>query len=199
VSQSLIPPEQQKLKPIEGGPSFTLSNRLSRLAWGAVWLLLFSWTPNSFHPWRRFLLKLFGAQMGPRAEVRGMARIWLPANLIMEEGALIGPRVNCYNQGVITLGKMALVSQGAHLCAGTHDPEDPDFPLLTKPIHIGAHAWVAADAFVGPGTVVGEGAVLGARGVAFGRLQPWTIYTGNPAKALRPRTKVIDLPGRARP
>jgi putative colanic acid biosynthesis acetyltransferase WcaF len=151
VSQSLIPPEQQKLKPKDGGPSFSLGNRLSRLAWGVVWLLLFSWTPNAFHPWRRFLLQLFGAQMGPRAEVRGTARVWLPANLVMEEGALIGPRVVCYNQGLITLSKKALVSQGAHLCAGTHNADDPDFPLIAKPIHIGAHAWVAADAFVGPG------------------------------------------------
>ena len=31
------------------------------------------------------------------------------------------------------------------------------------------------------------GAVLGARAVAFGELEPWTIYSGNPAKPIRRR------------
>jgi putative colanic acid biosynthesis acetyltransferase WcaF len=192
VPQSLIPVDEQKLKPKDGGPSFSVANRLTRLVWGIVWCLLFAWTPNVFHPWRRFLLRLFGAQMGHRAEVRGTARVWLPSNLIMEDGALIGPGVVCYNQGVITLGRKALVSQGVHLCAGTHDADHPDFPLIAKPIYIGAQAWVAADAFVGPGTVVGEGAVLGARGVAFGRLEPWTVYMGNPAKPFRRRSNLAQ-------
>jgi tetrahydrodipicolinate N-succinyltransferase len=56
-----------------------------------------------------------------------------------------------------------LVSQGVHLCAGTHDFDTPLFQLVAKPITIGAHAWVAAEAFVGPGTRVGEGAVVGHR------------------------------------
>ena len=33
----------------------------------------------------------------------------------------------------------------------------------------------------------GEGAVLGARGVAMRSLDPWTVYTGNPAVVLRKR------------
>lgn len=133
------------------------------------------------------LLRLFGARMGIRSDVRGSARVWLPANLHMADHALIGPEVSCYNQALISVGERALISQGAHLCAGTHNIDDPHFPLVTKPIHIGAHAWVAAEAFVGPGTTIGEGCVLGARAVAFGTLTPWTVYSGNPAVARRQR------------
>jgi putative colanic acid biosynthesis acetyltransferase WcaF len=91
------------------------------------------------------------------------------------------------------LGAYAVISQGAYLCAGTHDVDDPNFQLTTRPISIGERAWIAADAFVGPGVRVGEGAVLGARGVAFKDLEPWTIYAGNPALERRKRSV---LPGK---
>jgi putative colanic acid biosynthesis acetyltransferase WcaF len=107
----------------------------------------------------------------------------------MGEYANLAPEVNCYCMDKITLGDYASVSQGAHLCAGTHDIDDPHFQLVTMPIIIGPNAWVAAEAFVGPGVRIGEGAVLGARAVAFADLEPNMVYVGNPAKPLRRRSQ----------
>ncbi|WP_349509023.1 hypothetical protein [Neorhizobium sp. NCHU2750] len=87
----------------------------------------------------------------------------------------------------IEIGSYALVSQGAHLCGGTHDIDDPHFQLVAKPIVIGRNAWIAAEAFVGPGVTVGEGAVIGARAVAFRPVEPFAVYAGNPAKLNRMR------------
>ncbi|UWU72837.1 hypothetical protein N2602_30970 [Bradyrhizobium sp. NC92] len=89
---------------------------------------------------------------------------------------------------LISIEPFALVSQRAHLCAGTHDVDDPDFRLVTKPIHIGRNAWVAAEAFVGPGVTVPRNAVLGARAVAMKDLEEGKIYAGNPARLLRSRS-----------
>lgn len=172
---------------LRAGPSFTLANRVHRAVWQAVWFLFASWTPNAFRPWRRFLLKLFGAKLGHRSDVRGSARVWYPPNLLMGDCVLLGPHVNCYNMAPITLESWALVSQGAHLCAGTHDIRSAEFQLMARPITVGAKAWIAAEAFVGPGVTVGSGAVLGARGAAFSHLEPWTVYRGNPAVAIGPR------------
>ena len=176
--------------PSSGGPSFSLRNRLLRAAWIPVWCLGASWTPRQLHGWRRFLLRAFGARMAPGSDVRGSARVWYPPHLEMHADAVIGPRVNCYTMGPIVIGHHALVSQGAHLCAGTHDADSPEFQLEARPIHVGAHVWIAAEAFVGPGTRIGEGAVVGARAVVFGELQPWTVYSGNPARPLRARRRV---------
>lgn len=176
-------------RPIEGGPSFTLRNRAVRVLWTTAWLLLASWTPPVLHPWRRLLLRMFGAHIAERCDVRGSARVWYPPNLRMAPGALIAERVNCYNMAPVTMDEEALVSQGAHLCAGNHDIDDPHFQLIAKPIHLGARSWIASEAFVAPGVKVGEGAVLGARAVALGELQPWTLYVGNPAQARRPRRR----------
>lgn len=193
MSSAPLPHQTNVPSPQDGGPSFGLRSRLVRLTWGVVWLLLASWTPAPLHPWRRALLRLFGARMGHRADVRGSSRVWLPSHLVMADHALIGPNVTCYNQAPITLGERALVSQGAHLCAGTHDIDQADFPLVAKPITIGARAWVAAEAFVGPGAVLGEGVVLGARAVAFGRLDAWGVYAGNPARRVRERKQPPSL------
>jgi putative colanic acid biosynthesis acetyltransferase WcaF len=161
-----------------------------RAAWIVVWLFAAAWTPRQLHPWRRFLLRLFGARMAPRSDVRGSARVWYPANLEMHEGAVIGPRVNCYSMGPIVVGAGTLVSQGAHLCAGTHDYNSPEFQLEARSIDIGAQVWIAAEAFIGPGARIGEGAVVGARAVVFGELAPWTVYSGNPAKPIGQRRKL---------
>lgn len=142
--------------------------------------------------WRRLLLVIFGAKMAKRCDVKGTARIWLPSNLQMDDRAIIAGKVNCYNQAVVRIGRQAVVSQGVYLCAGSHDIDDPNFQLITKPIIIGDFAWIAAESFVGPGSVVGVGAVLGARAVCFGQLAPWTVYVGNPSEPIRQRTQLND-------
>lgn len=172
---------------VVGAPSFSRANRVIRALWYVAWLVLASWTPPPLHAWRRLLLQLFGARIAPTARVYRSVNVWLPSNLVMGEHAVMGPGVTCYCQGPITIGDFAVISQGAHLCAGTHDVDDPNFQLIAKPIRIEPHAWIAAEAFVGPGVTAAEGAVLGARAVAFKDLEAWTIYVGNPAKPLRKR------------
>jgi putative colanic acid biosynthesis acetyltransferase WcaF len=171
----------------EYGASFSLGNRLFRAAWGVAWFLLASWTPPPMHSWRRLILRVFGAKIASTAGVYGSARIWNPANLEVGHYAFIGPRVIVYSMAKISFASYSLASQGAHICAGTHDIEDVNFQLVARPITIGARAWIAAEAFVGPGVTIGEGAVLGARGCAFGDLSPWTVYGGNPARPLKAR------------
>jgi putative colanic acid biosynthesis acetyltransferase WcaF len=174
-------------RPAEGGASFSLGNRAARAIWGAAWLVLARWTPPPLFGWRRLVLRAFGAKLARGARVYGSTRIWLPANLVMGERALIGPGAICYNQGRIEIGAGAVVSQRAHLCASTHDMRDPNFQLVLRPIRIAARAWVAAEAFVGPGVTVGEGAVVGARAALFTDAESWGVYRGNPAEWVKRR------------
>lgn len=184
-SEHLLDAEQSL--PWEGGPTFSLRNRLYRLIWAITWSLLASWTPSPLRAWRRWLLVRFGAQLASTANVYGSAQIWSPANLTMMEFSAIGPNAKIYSMAPISIGAYAIISQGAHLCAGTHDVESPHFQLSARPISIGDRAWIAADAFLGPGVTVGEGAVVGARACAMRDILPWTINTGNPATFLRYR------------
>jgi putative colanic acid biosynthesis acetyltransferase WcaF len=175
--------------PRMGGATFAFRFRLMRLFWTICWTLFAAWTPSFLSPWRGWLLRRFGARIHATAIVRSSVKIWWPGNLTMGRHSSMGPGVICYNVAEITIDDFAIVSQRSHLCTGTHDVNDPGFPLKSRPIAIGSNAWVAAEAFVGPGVTIGEGAVLGARGVAFGKLEPWTIYAGNPARPIKERSR----------
>ena len=181
------PLDARAARPLEGGASFSLRNRLARVVWGISWLVLARWTPPPFHGWRRLVLLAFGAKVAPGARVHASVRVWLPANLELGENCLIGPGVRLYNQGQITVGARSVISQGAHLCASSHDVSDPHFQLVLRPIIIGAGCWVAAEAFVGPGVTMADGAVLAARAVLFEDALPDTIYRGNPALEVKRR------------
>ncbi|MFA5983150.1 MAG: putative colanic acid biosynthesis acetyltransferase [Methylococcaceae bacterium] len=169
------------------GASFTLKNRILRVFWDITYLFFFRFTPRPFHGWRVFLLRCFGAQLGQHCHIYPKVKIWAPWNLVMHDYACLANDVICYSQGRIILYERAIVSQGAYLCTGSHDYNDPDFKLFAKSITIGKDAWVCAEAFVGPGVNINEGAVLGARAVAFKDLEAWQVYTGNPAKAIKSR------------
>jgi len=173
-----------------GGPSYSISHRLFRVLWALAWLMLCRWTPAPLHRWRVVMLRLFGAKISSNVHVYASARIWYPPNLVMMDHACLAPGVNCYNMAMIIIGVNAIVSQNSFLCTGTHDVADEAFQLKVSPITIGDYAWVASEAFVGPGVDIGEGAVLGARGVTTKNLDPWTVYFGNPAIAVKHR-KVI--------
>lgn len=174
-------------RPLEGGASFTLGNRIFRLVWMIGWLVLARFTPPPLHAWRRLVLRLYGARIGKGARVHASVSIWNPRNLVLGDFVLIGPGARLYNQGCVTVGERSVISQRAHLCASSHDIADPDFQLVLRPVTIGARCWVAAEAFVGPGVEMAEGSVLGARGALFGDAEAWSVYTGNPARLLKRR------------
>ncbi|PPD19158.1 MAG: putative colanic acid biosynthesis acetyltransferase [Methylobacter sp.] len=169
------------------GASFSFKNRLKRVLWGFANFLLFRFTPKPFHAWRVFILRCFGAKLGKHCHIYPKAIIWAPWNLEMHDHACLADNVICYSQAKIILYERAIVSQGAHLCTGSHDYNDPDFTLFAKPIIIEKDAWICAEGFIGPGVTVREGAVLGARAVTFKDLLAWHVYTGNPAQAIKQR------------
>ncbi len=168
-------------------PSFSLKNRLARALWGVVWMVLVRPSPRPLHRWRAMILRIFGARLGRNVHVYPAVRIWAPWNLILGDDVGIGNNATLYSMATITIGTRAVVSQGAHLCTGTHDFEDPHFQLRARPIIIGAHAWICAEAFIGPGVEIGEGAVVGARAVATRTVPGWTVVAGNPATFIKER------------
>lgn len=133
------------------------------------------------------MLRLFGAKLHPTARIYPRVVIWCPSRLKMGRNSCIGPDVDVYNVGGVEIGDYAVVSQYAYLCGATHDHEDVDFPLVAKPIVIGARAWIAADVFVTTGVTIGEGTVVGARSNVFKDLPPWQVCVGSPARPIKPR------------
>ncbi len=171
------------------GPSTTLRNRAGRFLWGIAWLVLIRPTPRPMHRWRAFVLRLFGAKLGPNCRIYAGARFWAPWNLVCEDAVAVADGAVLYNAAPMRLASHSIVSQDAYLCGSTHDYDDPAFPMINKPISLGRYAWICSRAVVGPGVQVGDGAVLGLCSVATRDLQPWTVYAGTPARAIKTRRK----------
>ncbi|MER8887039.1 colanic acid biosynthesis acetyltransferase WcaF [Mesorhizobium sp. M0701] len=142
---------------------------------------LFALSPRPLWGWRRSLLRLFGARIGREVHIYPTVRIAIPWNLTIGDQSAIGDRAILYALGPISIAARVTISQGAHLCAGTHDYRDPVMPLEKRPIVIGPGAWVCADAFIGPGVMIGAGAIAGARAVVVKDVDENSIVAGNPA------------------
>lgn len=168
--------------------SFGLRNKVKRLIWNiAYWIFFRPFNLLLFKGWRALVLRLFGAKIGKGAIIYASVRIWAPWNLEVGDFSVIGPQVDCYNQGKITIGNQTNISQKSYLCASSHDFTVSNFPLILCPIIIKDQVWIAADAFVGPNVCVGDGAVVGARAAVFKNVDAWTVVGGNPAVYLKKR------------
>lgn len=160
---------------------WSLSTRAAALLWEFAWSLLCGWTPKPLNPWRLLVLRLFGARIVGTPFVHQRARMQMPWNVELHDGACVGDRTNLYSLDRITLRAGALVAQEAYLCAGTHDLQDPARPLLTAPIVVGPGAFVGARAFVLPGVTIGERAIVGAASVVTRDVPALATVRGNPA------------------
>jgi len=162
----------------------------------ALWLLVQStfWKLA----WKRIpvlrttLLRVFGAQIPSRVLISERVRVHFPWALTIGRHVAIGPDVDFYNLGGISIGNRVIISQNVLLCGGTHDYQDARYGLITAKITIEDDVWIAAGAFVGPGVRVGTGAVIGARAVVVKDVAPWTVVAGNPCRVIKQRKMRSD-------
>lgn len=165
---------------------YSRQEQFARILW-AFAQFAFLFIPRPLWGARVFILRLFGAKIGSSVRIYPSAKIHMPWNLTIENEVTIGDRVILYALGPIKIGARSTVSQGAHLCAGTHDFENAAFTLLKQPISIEENVWICADAFIGPNVRIAQGCVVGARAVVIKDLKEWSIVAGNPARFIRQR------------
>jgi putative colanic acid biosynthesis acetyltransferase WcaF len=173
-------------------PAFGVSDRARRLLWGVCRVLLYRTSPRPMHGWRVFLLRVFGATMGPACHFYPGSKVWAPWNLVCADAVAAADGAEIYNPAPVRFGSHAILSQDAYVCGATHDYDDPRFPLLAYAMEFGAYSWVCARASVAPGVNVGEGAVLGLGSVATRDLEPWGVYAGVPAVKVKERKRPVS-------
>lgn len=109
----------------------------------------------------------------------------------------IGTHVSIIGGGELEIGDYVVLATGSRVLTGTDTfaggsrmstslPDEYRNVVVSK-VTIERDGFIGANAVVLPGVRVGEGAVAGAGAVVTSDLEPWTVYTGVPAKAIASR------------
>lgn len=157
-----------------------------RVLWGCG-KFVFRLTPRPCFGLRRFILRSFGAKIGSRVNIYSSALIYFPWNLEIGDDSSIGEWALVYNLGLVRIGARTTISQRVHLCAGTHEYNDPTMPLLKPSISVGDEVWICADAFIGPAVKIEQRAIVAAAAVVVKNVAADHIVGGNPARVIKVR------------
>lgn len=150
----------QSIAPLDLGsfePPVIAGNRgfLWRAAWYLANALLFQSNLALAPSWvKGFILRRFGAKVGPGVVIKPRVTIKYPWFLRIGDHVWIGEAVWIDNHTTVTIGSNVCISQGAYIFTGNHDWSDPKFAFFAKPIVIGDGVWITAFQRVGPGTVI---------------------------------------------
>jgi len=158
-----------------------------RLLWYWVSILVFRNPLFTGYGFKRWLLRSFGAKLGKGVVIKPSVNIKYPWNLHVGDHSWIGENVWIDNLAVVYIGRNACLSQGAMLLTGNHDYSKASFDLMVNEIHLEDGAWVGAKSVVCPGVCCKTHSVLAVGSVANKDLEPYTIYQGNPAVAVKER------------
>lgn len=164
-----------------------LPNIVLRVCWMFVNATVFRSAFFTSYPFKRTLLRWFGAKIGRGVVIKPSITIKYPWNLSVGDHSWIGEQAWIDNLGKVTIGANVCISQGAMLLTGNHDFSDKYFSLMVEEIIIEDGCWIGAKALVCPGVICREHSVLSVMSVASKNLEPYTIYRGNPAEPIKER------------
>jgi len=133
------------------------------------------------------VLRAFGAEIGQGVVFRPRTRVKFPWKLHVGDRCWIGEGVWFHNQDHIYLATDVVVSQETFLTTGSHRHRI-DMALVTRPITIGAGAWITSRCMVLGGTSIGRSAIIQPMSLLVGESVPsGQIWGGNPARYIRNR------------
>jgi len=161
---------------------------LARTIWYLLNVVFLKNYLNPFSGLKVFVLRLFSATIGRRVVIKPGANIKYPWNIVVGDHVWIGEKVWLDSLEKITIGNNVCISQGAYLCTGNHDYTKENFDLIVKPIVVEDGVWVGAKAIICPGVTLRSHSVVTAGSIVTHDTEAYTIYQGNPAKAVRKRT-----------
>lgn len=159
----------------------------ARSLWFLTSAIFFQNPLNPFSTLKVVFLKIFGAKIGRGVFIKPSVYIKYPWNIEIGDHSWLGEGAWIDSLVSIKIGNDVCISQGAYICTGNHDYTKETFDLFVKPIVIEDGVWVGAKAIICPGVILGSHSVITAGSVVTRDTQPYTVYQGNPAQAVRKR------------
>ncbi len=189
------------------GHKLAISQALGKITnrFGSFFLDLWLWKLGYVghfpsHSYRNFWYRLSGIKMGKGATFHMGARFFLPKNIEIGEGTIIGDNAFLDGRAKIKIGKQVDIASQVMIYNSEHDLSDPTFKAIEEPVTIGDYVFIGPRAIIMPGVSIGNGAVIAGGAVVTKDVAENAIVGGVPAKIIgeRPlKTQNYKL-GRAR-
>lgn len=140
-----------------------------------------------FHSIRKLFFRLAGVKIGKNSYVHMGARLYLPINITIGNGTIIGD--NCFLDGraKLTIGDNVDIASQVLIYNSEHDIHSEGFDPIEEPVEIGDYVFIGPRAIILPGVKIGKGAVVAAGAVVTVDVGPFKIVGGVPAKPIGER------------
>lgn len=124
-------------------------------------------------------------KIGRRVMVERDARIIVRGRLVIGDDVYIGKNVTIAAFSSVTIADRVLVGENVSIHDEDHGPAGDRDRFGSKPVHIGADAWLCAGSVVTKGTSVGSRSTVAANAVVVRDIPPDVVAAGVPAKVVR--------------
>lgn len=152
------------------------------------------------HTIRNIFYTASGIKMGKGSTFHMGARFFLPKNIEIGDGTIVGDHAFFDGRAKITIGKQVDIASQVMIYNSEHDLSDPTFKAIEEPVSIGDYVFIGPRTIIMPGVKVGKGAVIAGGAVVTKDVAENAIVGGVPAKVIgeRPLKNQNYKLGRAR-
>lgn len=172
--------------------TYLITHRLKAPIFSGIWFKL--WLKRVYHgpsiivyTIKTLILKLYGAKIGDMSVVNCKLSYTTLSRFKVGSQTFIARDVQIAMHDFVTIGSCVVINSGVRIYSGTHDINNPMWPVIRKPVFVGDYSWIASDAIILPGVKIGNGAVIGAGTVVAKDVGEYEVVVGNPARHLRYR------------
>jgi lipopolysaccharide O-acetyltransferase len=132
--------------------------------------------------WLEAVIRYHGENFSPRIEIGDNVSISFWCHIAAAKSIKIG-------SGTMIGSKVTIIDHN-HGCYGPSINDSPqvlpaDRPLSMASIQIGSNVWIADGVVVTAGSEIGDGSVIGANSVVRGKIPPFTLAVGVPARPVK--------------
>ncbi len=139
------------------------------------------------HSIRNLFYRASGIKIGPKSYIHYGARFYMPMNITIGSGTIIGDHAFIDGRAPVKIGNNVDIASEVRIYNSEHDIESNDFIATNAPVNIEDYVFIGPRVTILPGVTIGKGAVIAAGSVVVKDVDASTLVGGVPAKYIKDR------------